>query len=40
MKPEDGGSIEFWTPNLTDEQRAMAVQTPYGLNGSDAKNIV
>ena len=39
-EPEDGGTIEFWTPNLTDEQRAMAVQTPYGLNGSDAKNIV
>jgi len=39
-KPEDGGSIEFWTPNLTDEMRAMAVNTPYGFSGSDAKNIV
>ena len=39
-QPEDGGSIEFWTPNLTDEQRAMAIKTPYGFQGSDAKNIV
>ena len=39
-EPEDGGSIEFWTPNLNDEQRAMAIKTPYGISGSDAKNIV
>ena len=39
-QPEDGGSIEFWTPNLNDEMRAIAVQTPYGLTGSDAKNIL
>ena len=39
-EPEDGGSIEFWTPNLTDEQRAMAIKTPYGLNGDESKNIV
>ena len=38
--PEDGGSIEFWTPNLTDEQRAMAINTPYGLNGDENINIV
>jgi len=39
-QPEDGGSIEFWTPNLNDEMRAIAVQTPYGFTGSDAKNIL
>ena len=38
--PDDGGSIEFWTPNLTDEMRAMAVNTPYGFSGSDQPNIV
>ena len=38
--PDDGGSIEFWTPNLTDEMRAMAVNTPYGFSGSSEMNIV
>ena len=38
--PDDGGSIEFWTPNLTDEMRAMAVNTPYGFSGSPEMNIV
>ena len=38
--PDDGGSIEFWTPNLTDEMRAMAVNTPYGFAGSPEMNIV
>ena len=38
--PEDGGSIEFWTPNLTDEMMAMAVNTPYGFSGSAEPNIV
>tara|TARA_B100000768_G_C11123141_1_gene308412 strand:- start:39 stop:713 length:675 start_codon:yes stop_codon:yes gene_type:complete len=39
-QPEDGGSVEFWTPNLTKQMRAVAVKTPYGLQGSDAINIV
>ena len=30
-RPEDGGSLELWTPNLNDEQRAMAINTPYGF---------
>ena len=38
--PDDGGSIEFWTPNLTDEMRALAVNTPYGFSGSPEMNIV
>ena len=38
--PDDGGSIEFWTPNMTDEMRAMSVNTPYGFSGSPAMNIV
>jgi len=38
--PEDGGTIEFWTPNLTDEMMAMAVNTPYGFSGSAEPNIV
>ena len=36
---KDGGSIEFWTTNLTDEMRAMAVNTPYFSN-SPEMNIV
>jgi len=39
-RPEDGGSIEFWTPNLNDEMKAMAINTPYGLNGNPNMNIV
>ena len=38
--PDDGGSIEFWTPNMTDEMRAMSVNTPYGFSGSPEMNIV
>ena len=38
--PEDGGSIEFWTPNLNDEMKAIAINTPYGLNGNSNMNIV
>ena len=40
LTPDDGGSIEFWTPNMTDEMRAMSVNTPYGFSGSPAMNIV
>ena len=32
--------IEFWTPNLTEEMKAMAINTPYGLNGDENINIV
>jgi hypothetical protein len=39
-QPEYGGSIEFWTPNLTEEMKAMAINTPYGLNGDENINIV
>ena len=28
--PYDGGTIEFWTPNLNDEQKAMSIDTIYG----------
>jgi hypothetical protein len=38
--PDDGGTIEFWTPNLTDEMRASAINTPYGFGGSPDMNIV
>ena len=37
---EDGGSIEFWTTNLNDEQRAMSINTLYGLTGSVERNII
>jgi hypothetical protein len=40
MQPEDGGSLELWTPNLNDEVRAIAVNTPFGFTGSDEKNIL
>ena len=40
MQPEDGGSLELWTPNLNDEVRAIAVNTPFGFTGSDKKNIL
>ena len=40
MQPEDGGSLELWTPNLNDEMRAIAVNTPFGFTGSDEKNIL
>ena len=39
-QPEDGGSIEFWTPNLTDEMRATAQGTPWGLEGEAGKDIL
>ena len=40
LKPEDGGTIEFWTPNLTDEQRAVAMDTPYGPMGISEPDII
>ena len=30
MTPYDGGALEIWTPNITDEHKAMALDTPYG----------
>ena len=38
--PDDGGTIEFWTPNLTDKMRALAINTPYGFGGSPDMNII
>tara|TARA_B110000285_G_C14964972_1_gene533607 strand:- start:49 stop:720 length:672 start_codon:yes stop_codon:yes gene_type:complete len=38
IQPEDGGTIEFWTPNITDELKAIAVDTPYGLNQQQENN--
>ena len=32
MKPEDGGTLELWTPNITDEQKALAINSPYSFN--------
>ena len=37
---DDSGSIEFWTFNLTDEMRAITVNTPYGFSNSPEMNIV
>ena len=33
MTPDDGGALEIWTPNITDEMKAMAINTPYGFGG-------
>ena len=38
MKPEDGGSLELWTPNLTDEMKAMACNTLYTFNAEEENN--
>ena len=31
MTPEDGGSLEVWTPNITEEMKAIAFNTPFGF---------
>ena len=31
MTPDDGGALEIWTPNITDEMKAMALNTPFGF---------
>jgi hypothetical protein len=31
MTPEDGGTLELWTPNITDEQKALAINSPYSF---------
>ena len=38
MKPEDGGSLELWTPNLTDEMKEMAANTPYAIDAENENN--
>jgi hypothetical protein len=38
MEPYDGGALELWTPNLTDEITAMAVNTQYTFNMSEEYN--
>ena len=38
MTPEDGGSLELWTPNLTDEMKIMANNTPYGIGFENENN--
>jgi len=38
MKPEDGGSLELWTPNLTDEMKEMASNTPYAIDAENENN--
>jgi len=39
MTPEDGGALEIWTPNITDEMKAMALNTPFGF-GRPKENVV
>ena len=31
MTPEDGGSLEVWTPNITEEMKAIAFNTQFGF---------
>ena len=38
MKPEDGGALELWTPNLTDKMKAMACNTLYTFNAEEENN--
>ena len=38
MKPEDGGSLELWTPNLTDKMKALACNTLYTFNAEEENN--
>jgi hypothetical protein len=38
MKPEDGGSLELWTPNLTDKIKALACNTLYTFNAEEENN--
>ena len=40
MQPEDGGTLDLWTPNFTDDMKAIAINTPYGINGDPIVNIV
>ena len=38
MTPEDGGSLELWTPNLTDKMKALACNTLYTFNAEEENN--
>ena len=38
MKPEDGGALELWTPNLTDKMKALACNTLYTFNAEEENN--
>jgi len=38
MKPEDGGSLELWTPNITDKMKAMACNTSYTFEAGQENN--
>ena len=40
ITPHHGGTIEFWTPNLTAEQQAYSMDTPYGPMGNSEPNII
>ena len=40
FQPEDGGTLDLWTPNFTDDMKAIAINTPYGINGDPIVNIV
>ena len=40
LQPEDGGTLDLWTPNFTDDMKAISINTPYGLNGDPIVNIV
>ena len=35
MTPDDGGTLELWTPNITDEMKAMAINTPFGFGQAE-----
>ena len=38
LQPTDGGSLELWTPNLTDKTKAMAINTQYTFDMSEEYN--
>ena len=38
MQPEDGGSLELWTPNLNDKMKAMACNTLYTFDAEQENN--
>ena len=40
LQPEDGGTLDLWTPNFTDDMKAISINTPYGINGDPIVNIV
>ena len=38
MKPEDGGALELWTPNLSDKMKALACNTLYTFGSEQEHN--